>query len=75
MIPLSISVRAFPRLILDQRLVQTRAKLLQPRLVRVAIFLSVNPSVTRSHCEHFSVESPIAEAFFASRNHKPSELR
>src|ERR1700737_184418 len=34
---------------------RTRTKLLQPRLIRVAIFLSVNPSVTQSHFECFTI--------------------
>src|SRR5260370_4700430 len=35
--------------------VRTRTKPLQPRLIRVATFLSVNPSVTQSHFDGFPV--------------------
>src|ERR1700680_2966878 len=36
-------------------LARTRTKLLQPRLIRVGIFLSVNPSVIQSYFECFTI--------------------
>src|SRR5260370_10222287 len=49
--------------------VRTRTKLLQPRLIRVAIFLSVNPSVTQSHFEGFTVSHRLHSGRLFRRPH------
>src|SRR5260370_14610528 len=55
-------------------LVRTRTKLLQPCLIRVAIFLSVDPSVTHSHFELFTVSHRLHAASLLPHPH-PQPLR